>query len=175
MQSSPWWSFGLVSAAAAAAAAAVTGSDRASAGSPADEASGDEQEDSGAADRRGAATGDAAAKDGETGATVRFHPEATAGGRGAGRRRKVREDAVANMGFVELVENLLLTHDSSSRRNYRSSSVGSIVTEASEPDSEVDSTEPQREEVTYHTPQAAQRGPFSYYERCRTLAATHRK
>lgn len=74
---------------------------------------------------------------------MRFHPEATEGGKGMGRRQREREDAVANMGFVELVESLLLTHDSG-QRNYRSSSLGSVATEISEPDSEAESIESSR-------------------------------
>ncbi|CDJ33066.1 LOW QUALITY PROTEIN: uncharacterized protein EMH_0050910 [Eimeria mitis] len=136
--SSSWWSFGLVSA-AAAAAAAVTGGGATNAGTSPDEASGD---DVPAAEGAPESEGEAveAAEEDEGGATVRFHPEATEGGKGTGRRRRVQEDAVANMGFVELVENLLLTHDSSNRRGFRSSSLGSIVTEvSSEPDSDADS------------------------------------
>ncbi|CDI82375.1 hypothetical protein, conserved, partial [Eimeria acervulina] len=136
--SSPWWPFGLVSA----AAAAVTGGSGTNAGTSPDEASGDDGPTApgaaGASEQEGEAA-EAAENEGG-GGTVRFHPEATEGGKGTGRRRRVQEDAVANMGFVELVENLLLAHDSSNRRNFRSSSLGSILTEASsEPDSDADS------------------------------------
>ncbi|CDI87150.1 hypothetical protein, conserved [Eimeria praecox] len=137
--SSSWWPFGLVSA----AAAAVTGGNATNAGTSPDDASGDDgpaatAAAAGAPESEGEAA--EAAEDEEGGGTVRFHPEATEGGKGTGRRRRMQEDAVANMGFVELVENLLLTHDSSNRRGFRSSSLGSIATEvSSEPDSDADS------------------------------------
>lgn len=151
LQSSPWWSFGLISA-AAAAAAAVTGGSATNAGTSPEEASGDDAPGAaGAAEGAAESEGEAAqaTEDDGGGGTVRFHPEATQGGKGTGRRRRMQEDAVANMGFVELVENLLLTHDSSNRRGFRSSSIGSIVTEvSSEPDSDADSGYLRAEQVS---------------------------
>ncbi|XP_026191306.1 uncharacterized protein LOC34622403 [Cyclospora cayetanensis] len=127
-ESSPWWTFGLVSAVAAAAA----GTESVNAGFSAEEEAGEAAT---------AASVNDAGKDGNgDGRTrVRFHPAATEGGKGPARRQREQEDTVANMGFVELVENLLLSHDSSNRRGYRSSSIGSIATEVSEADSDVDS------------------------------------
>lgn len=128
----------------------MTGGSGTNAGTSPDEASGDDGPTApgaaGASEQEGEAA-EAAENEGG-GGTVRFHPEATEGGKGTGRRRRVQEDAVANMGFVELVENLLLAHDSSNRRNFRSSSLGSILTEASsEPDSDADSVYMRAEQV----------------------------
>ncbi|CDJ50401.1 hypothetical protein, conserved [Eimeria brunetti] len=127
-------------AAASAVTAAVTGGGATNAGTSPDEASVDNDPEAERASAPPESEGDAAeAEDEEVGGTVRFHPEATEGGKGTGRRRRVQEDAVANMGFVELVENLLLTHDSNNSRGFRSGSQGSIVTEiSSEPDSDAD-------------------------------------
>ncbi|KAL8424868.1 hypothetical protein Efla_007670 [Eimeria flavescens] len=151
---SSWWNIGFA-AVAAAAAAAVTGSDSSQSVSPPAAAAGDDAAGApAAAAAAGAAAAakaageltaaageeqqDAAAAEGgeggkKEGPRVRFDAAAEAGDSSSSRQR---QDSVSRMGFVELVENLLLTHDVSGAPNFRSAS---ISTELSEVDSEVES------------------------------------
>lgn len=136
---SGWWPLGFVTAAAAAAAEAVRSTGAGAIGAASESESPD------AASPIGEPAGTRAADDSAAGDThvgeghVRFHPDAMAGGQGRGRRRAGRGDTVANMGFVELVENLLLTHEAAGRPMSRSSTSVSGFTEISEQDSDVDS------------------------------------
>lgn len=147
-QASGWWPLGFVTAAAAAAAEAVRSTGAGALGGASEPESPDaaspvgEAADAPAADD--AAAGDTRSREGR----VRFHPNAMTGGQGRSRRWAGRSDTVANMGFVELVENLLLTHDAAQKPMSRSSTVGSAFTEISEQDSDVDSViERAREQV----------------------------